>query len=231
MEIVSLGAIIDDLLNIVRGAKVNVSEPISRRQVEAWIHEYRAKLIKQDLDKGKKPHTAYIQTIPAVKLIVEDLAGSLSKVTSDLNILRTEIKIPKDLDLNHSTGITFVGDLQGNAIQVVSESRFPYQAFRRYTNNDPLAFFRDGYVYVVNADGLAYLTIRGIFENPVDVYELANSVTNLQLFSYTEGYPIPITMIPTLKAMILEKELGITVQTPSDNIANSNSEFSSNLVK
>ena len=53
---VTLATITSDLLNIIRGAHISQSEPISKRQVEGWIHQYRAFLLKQDLDKSKMPN-------------------------------------------------------------------------------------------------------------------------------------------------------------------------------
>lgn len=49
----SLNTIIDDILLIVRDNNISESENLSRVQIEQWIHQYRAYLIKQDLDKGR----------------------------------------------------------------------------------------------------------------------------------------------------------------------------------
>ena len=59
----SLNAIIDDIYNILRDNNVSESENLSRIQVEQWIHQYRAYLIKQDLDKGRDINESYVQTI------------------------------------------------------------------------------------------------------------------------------------------------------------------------
>ena len=52
MEFNSLNNIIDDLLLLLRNNNISESENLSRIQIELWIHQYRALLIKQDLDKG-----------------------------------------------------------------------------------------------------------------------------------------------------------------------------------
>ena len=49
INFVTLNTIVNDLLNVVRSSKVSRSEPISKRQIEMWVHQYRAILIKQDL--------------------------------------------------------------------------------------------------------------------------------------------------------------------------------------
>ena len=59
----SLNSIIDDILLTYRDSKISESEDLSRIQVEQWIHQYRALLIKQDLDKGRDMNEQYLQTI------------------------------------------------------------------------------------------------------------------------------------------------------------------------
>ena len=66
ISFITLNTITTDLLNIIRGAQVTQSEPISKRQLEAWVHQYRALLIKQEMDKGKMPNPDYIQTLHLV---------------------------------------------------------------------------------------------------------------------------------------------------------------------
>ena len=53
MKLNTLDSIIDDILLELRNHNISESEPISRLQVEQWITQYRAVLIKQDIDKGR----------------------------------------------------------------------------------------------------------------------------------------------------------------------------------
>ena len=61
----TLNTITTDLLNIIRNFDVSRSETISKRQLEMWVHQHRAILLKQDIDKDKLPNPDYIQSIPA----------------------------------------------------------------------------------------------------------------------------------------------------------------------
>src|SRR6056297_128435 len=105
IQFVTLNTITTDLLNIIRGAEVTQSEPISKRQLEAWVHEYRAKLLKQDLDKGKMPNPDYIQQIQALEL--EEVDESEGSIPSDIKTFRTKIQVPKTLDLNFKPGFMY----------------------------------------------------------------------------------------------------------------------------
>lgn len=205
MEQVSLKAIIYDLLDIIRGAQVADDEPISERQIETWIHQYRAILLKRDIDKGHMPNPDYIQNI-------DDISLELDAVTSRY---RTDIDIPKGIDFKHNYGLTFVGDALGDQIQILPEKRVNGQQYARWTTNDTLAYINSSRVYLYNEGTLTSVYIRGIFENPVEAAE-SNGIT----YNYDSVYPVPMSLIPIIKEEILKKELNIEWQAPSDNTNN-----------
>lgn len=225
---VTLNTITTDLLNIIRGAQLTQSEPISKRQVEAWVHEYRAKLIKQDLDKGKIPNPDYIQVLQALELEEVDEAEGTT-VDTDYQTFRTKLQIPNVLDLNFKSGFFYIGTVTGQEIQFSSEAKSRWQSYKKYTANDPIAYLKDGYIYITNDRNLRYITVRGIFEVPPMVSHLNNPNETITDVTENSPYPIPINMIPTLKQMILKSELGIEAQAYSDLTNDSASKVEPNL--
>lgn len=205
----SLKEIIFDLLNIIRGARPTDDEPISERQLESWIHDYRATLLKRDLDKGKLPNPDYIQTIDNLALTYDSGSGRY----------RTE-ELPSSIDLNYNSGITFVGDSAGYQIQLLPEKRVLWHEYNKWTQDDTLAYLRNNRIYLYNPKGLTSIYIRGIFENPIDAVE-----SNGNIYSDDDAYPMPRNLIPVLKTEILSNELGIEWRAPSDTINNTNHEI------
>jgi hypothetical protein len=216
IQFVTLDNIITDLLNIIRGSKVTQSESITRRQIEEWVNEYRALLIKQDMDKGKMPNPDYIQEIPALQLEVIDRSTG-ADMMSTTYFMRTKLTVPKTIDLNFKPGLTYVGTIDGREIQFVPESRTQWQQYKRFTGSDPLAFLRNRKLHINNVTPMDSVTIRGIFEVPTEVGNFINTNADVVTFGYRDAYPIPANMVPVLKEMILSKELGIMAQSPSDN--------------
>jgi hypothetical protein len=216
IEFVSLNTIIYDLLYVIRDSKVSQSETISTNQIEGWVHQYRALLIKQDLDKGKVTNPDYVQEIQCAKLIVVDKSEDSTIKTNRL-LVKTELKIPKTIDLNFRSGFTYIGTLDGKEIDFVPQSRVRWQKEKYYTQNSPLAYLKNEHIYIDNDHIIEWLCIRGIFELPQEVGNFINPYTNIPEFTLDSKYPIPINMLPTLKEMILQKELGIMIKTPSDN--------------
>lgn len=229
INFVTLDNIITDLLNVIRGSKVTQSESITRRQLEEWVNEYRALLIKQDMDKGKMPNPDYIQEIPGLLLEVVDKSNEVD-LDSSTYFMRTKLTIPKTVDLNFKSGLMYVGTIDGREIQFVPEGRARWQQYRRFTNNDPLAFLRNRRLYIHNVTPLTTVTIRGIFEVPTEVGNYINTNADTVTMGYRDPYPIPANMIPVLKEMILSKELGIMSQAPSDNKNDGSNEMSLNAV-
>lgn len=228
MEFYSLNTIVNDLLLLIRGSNISQSENISRRQIEQWVNQYRSVLLKQDLDKGKMPNSDYIQSIDNIKLEIVDKRDSDNDVETDFFILRSTLKIPKTLDLNHKTGLTFIGNIFGDEFQLVPESRVNWQKYRRFSGKDPIAYLKDGYLLVHNHRLLENINVRGIFEVPMEAMNFQNVINGSRLYDLTSRYPMPSNMIPILKAMILEKELGVIISTPSDKTNDSRNIVSGN---
>ena len=230
INFISLNAIVTDLLEIIRQAKVSRSEPISKRQLEAWVHQYRALLIKRDLDKGKMPNPDYIQEIPAVQLEVVDAAdgGSIETYTY---VLKTKLALPNTIDLNYKSGFMYIGTIDGHELQFIPEGRSQWQQYKKYTQKDSLVFLRNNYLYLLSVNPIQYLTIRGVFEVPTEVSNFINPNMSVRSAGIDDPYPIPINMIPTLKEMILKTELNIEMQAPSDKTNDSQHAVESNVVK
>ena len=221
---INLDKLITDLLLIIRGSQIAQSEPISKRQIEDWVHQYRALLLKRDLDKmNRSVNTDYIQELD--DLSVNLVEGSEdNQIDSNCYLLKTDNKIPKTLDLYKSNGITYIGTILGRQLQLVPYNRLFTQKYQKYTNNSELASLRNQYIYIKNNDQLRYINVRGVFENPLEVGKITGE-------DYRSNYPIPQDKVPILKQMILKQELNIESQSPSDTENDSSHRVSPNVEK
>ena len=150
-------------------------------------------------------------------------------VDTDYQTFRTKLQLPNTLDLNFKTGFTYIGTLTGQEIQLSSEAKSRWQEYKKYTSRDRVAYLKDSYIYVINDMDIRYITVRGVFEIPSEISHLNNPNESVTDITENSSYPIPINMIPTLKQMILQGELGIMVQAPSDVINESASIVEPNI--
>ena len=218
MEFVTLRTFTSDLLNIIRSSNVSSSETISIRQLEDWGHQYRALLLKRDLDKGKKPNPDYIQEIGNLRLEAVDLSGDdvVNGLETGAYIYRTTLELPKTIDLNFTSGFTYIGTPTGDEIQFIPEGRSKWQRYKKYTPDEKMCFLRERRLYVISSKALEFITVRGVFEVPSEVGRFINPVTSQPYFNLDSKYPIPINMLPELKSMILQRELKIQATAPTD---------------
>lgn len=217
---INLDKIVQDLLLIVRGASISQSEPISKRQLEDWVHQYRAFLLKRDLDQKKMINPDYIQEIPNLKTTLVVGSGD-NDISSDTYISKSDDKLPKTLDLNHKSGIVYVGTILGDQIQLVPYNRFKLQKYRKYTGKDKIAFLRNQYLYIHNNELLDYVNVRGVFENPLELTDFNDE-------DYRANYPLPMDKVNTVKQLILSKELGMEIQSFTDDKNDSTHKVSPN---
>lgn len=206
MKLNTLNTIIDDILLELRNSSVAESEHISRIQIEQWIANYRAVLIKQDIDKGRDINPMYIQTMPCIHLDkVDTVAGKIE--------YKSNIELPKLIDFHFRTGLVYVKDMYGNLIQLGHETKMKYQRYRKYTCSDCIAYIKNNRLYIEGSDNQPeWVEIGIIAENPADLNEC---------FDPDSEYPVPAHMIPVIKDMIFSKELNIMHQMPSDETNNS----------
>lgn len=202
----SLNAIIDDILLIYRDNEISESENLSRIQIEQWIHQYRALLIKQDIDKGREINPDYVQTFGPLHI------SKVSNCTGGYNYISDE-ELPKFIDLHFGSGLVAVKDMDGNLIQVGTETKAKYQTSRKYTCNDYIAYLKNNHLYILGPEHLEYVKIEGILEDPTQAGDCFDRDDT--------PYPVPANMIPTIRDMILRKELNVMLQMPTDNTNNS----------
>lgn len=202
----SLNAIIDDIMLIYRDSQISESENLSRIQVEQWIHQYRALLIKQDLDKGREINPDYVQTIGPMHI------SKVSNCTGGYNY-KSDEELPKFIDLHFGSGLVSVKDMDGNLIQIGTETKAKYQLSRKYTCGDYIAYLKNNHLYILGPEHLEYVKVDGILEDPTkaqDCFDMDGT-----------PYPIPANMIPVIKQMIFDNELDIMLKVPSDDANNS----------
>ena len=202
----SLNQLIDNILLIARNSNIGESEHLSRIQIEKWIIYYRALLIKQDLDKDRYVDDLYKTTIGPIHLDkVETVPGKIVYVGDK--------ELPKLISFNKSSGIVAVKDMYGNMIQLGDYTKAKYQKYRKATCGDYIAWEHNNKIFVEgDSNQLEYIMVDVIMEDPTQEKEC---------FDPDEEFPIPGSRIPLITQMIMDKELRVLTQMPSDTTNNS----------
>lgn len=212
----TLNEIAFSLLNELRGGRSSHNEHISLEQIKYNVKYYRAMFIRRDLDRNHSRFRMFEQDLGHVDLESVDSAESDS-VTSNVTITRTSNDIPKPIRLKRSQGITHISskDKVGTPIPLLDIQRHPWQQFNKYSSESAYASYRNRRIYIFNNEELESVNIRGVFEDPEDVFNFTKD-DELDIYTGDEPFPISTDMIQGIKNGLLNEELKLIAGTTSD---------------
>ncbi len=136
----TLDALSYDLINIVRSGQIANSEPISLEQVQFWISNTRAKLIKQDLDKRRSINPDIVQSL-CIDMELTDATTCPCEIAG-CTILRSTKEIPEAIELNYRNLIISVGPITLTAprFSFIDYHRAIFYNPNRFSNSIPAVF-------------------------------------------------------------------------------------------
>jgi hypothetical protein len=215
--------IIYNLKNLYRGGVTSDDEDISNRQVIFIFNYYRAKLIREDLNKKRSIDRGLIQDLGCVPVECVDAAECCDITDSGSTVLRTVNPIPDLLELYDRNLLTFVGTVdKAVSYQITPEAQVRWSKYNKYTGKKPKAFMRsdNNHIYIANAPaGLEFINVQGIFEDPEDAKEYSHC-DGTPCFTRDMDYPISAHMIPAINQLIAQNELRGLATSPSDETNN-----------
>jgi len=225
----TLNQIIYNVRNIIKDNRSDDIK-ISDRQLEFILNYYRARIIKQEVDKNRPLSPNVIQDLGSVAVSKFDKSES---ITTGNPILRTTNLIPKVLDLSNTQSLTYVGSLdKTSSFDIVSKVRSRYNKYNKYGKSYSTAYYRNRYVYVEDCPKLlTAINVEGVFENPREAANYINRDNPTYDFG-NDNYPISEYMIPVINDLILSKEINVFIQSIPDNVNDASTEIkNSNLQK
>lgn len=149
---------------------------LTSRHIYSALITARSTLIRQQSNKNQKiNHWAY-QVLPCVELITAPIHECIDCTPSKCTILRTKFKLPKlisDLDKMLFKSVT---GLDGQTrFDSDSFENTKYGSGNKYTANKPEYYQRNGYIYIKPSKLIDVITIEGLFEDPIEVWNFPSS--------------------------------------------------------
>jgi len=184
----------------------------------------REKYLRQDMnDYGKSIDNSIKQSFCQKLILVSpsecDLQGSCT------SLLRTEMMIPKPIDLHVKSAITSIKPVNrlGIPFNFTTKERIPYLIGSKFSKGIYSFLDPNGYIYFTsksNINLLECVSITGVFVNPLDLQDFNDccDCTDKKCFDeLTTEYPLQGRYIDLIRAEIIN-ELGRGKQLKEDNI-------------
>jgi len=210
----TLNEIAYNILNLVRGGRSSNNDHISTSQIKFNVKYYRAMLIRRDFARNGIITRHLEQDLGCLELIKVD-ASKCCNLPTECAVYRTVKKVPRTVRFNFSDAITHVGDVSGTGtIPIVDSNAVQWLPYDKYTKNKMKAYMIEDYIYIYNADGLKFINIRGIFEDPEDValFDCDGS----DCYNDDMDFPIPMDMLQTITQGIMSGELMMLASSVND---------------
>ncbi len=213
----TLNEIAYNILNTVRGGRSNSSEHISLDQIKFNIKHYRAMLIRRDFARNGLVTRHLEQDLGCLEL--ENVNPSkCCNLPVSCTVSRTKKKIPRTVRFNFQDAITYVGDVTGVVrIPLVTSAMVQYLPYDKYTKDKYKCYMIEDYMYVYNANGLKFINVRGVFENPEDLKHF--QCENGTCWDDNKPFPMPADMIQAIDLGLASGELQLIRSSASDTLA------------
>jgi len=213
-----LNEIIYQIKNIKSGGIQSDDVKISDEQIVDQINYYRAKLIRQEVDRGGKVDPLLIQSLLGTGdngLEVERVKFNRGQPLSGKTVFKAKLKLPKAISTSKNNLVMFVGDnLLGRPYQRSTPYKVQLDVTRSITGLVPKWFEFNESIYVITEDPLTNLVVQLVAENPLVVLEFNNQLDPYNPFDIE--YPLSSTMIDSIYKLMADTEdkiLGITDDT------------------
>lgn len=212
----TLSEIIYNVKNLLAKGRQTDDELLSDRQYAFIINYYRAKLVREQILKGRAT-TPYIQNLGEVPLISTDRNECCE---NNVCIIRTEKQLPKAVT-NGKEIITFVGTIYGEPYQRTNYQRSIWDSYSKYTSTFPKWYMQNDYIYITTPStfNLKFINVQGIFSDPTKANEFRtcdcpNDEPCYQGFDYE--YPLDTHLIDVIIKLMLQTELSVFIRTLED---------------
>ncbi len=210
----TLNEIAYNILNLVRGGRSSNNDYISTSQIKFNVKYYRAMLIRRDFARNGIITRHLEQDLGCLELIKVD-ASKCCNLPTECAVYRTVKKIPRTVRFNFRDSITYVGDVSGTgSIPIVESNAVQWLPYDKYTKNKMKAYMIEDYIYIYNADGLKFINVRGVFEDPEDVAKF--DCDGSDCYDDNMDFPIPMDMLQTITQGIMSGELMMLASSMND---------------
>ena len=201
---------------------------ITNRIIAQYIKETRAKLLEEDLSKGKIISDEFIQYLPCVEFESYAYGDACcdDDYEFDICLSRSVEKLPVTIQRNNKNMIVAVQSVDMR--KDYSETTFyraKYNGNNRFTGHTVRWYLLDGYMYLTNTNEIERLSVTGIFEDPEELTSFT-TCTGTSCFNWDGVYPITSGMAKRVVDIVLKDRLNLTYQLKEDEINNAKDDTS-----
>jgi len=187
----------------------------SNRFIYTFIKSYRAKLLRQSIDKYQEVNPFNFQTIDCLELELSILP-ECPCLTLNCKFLKSKYQLPRVIQSRNQL-LLKVYTPDGTLINNSTLEEAKNFKYTRTKNNKMFWFIHNNFLVVVDPNNmLSHVQVKGLFEDPVEL-QTVKSCNNSKCFDpLTQNYPIDTYMLDTIRTMTYEEIMRYMNQSLND---------------
>jgi len=218
--------ITSELRLTIRAQKLYDDDNLDDRLLKHWVNNQRALWIRNEVNKNHSIDDQIIQKA-CIEMEVADRSDCPVQ-TTQFDVLRSVLEIPKTIELHQSDGIIRVGPVDGLArdYSYIPLARAKFGGNGRFNKTIIFAYRYHNRMYLHSqkssnyARYIKYIMIYGLFEDPAALSRFTHIDGNA-CYSDSNDYPLNSWMWSYIKSQIVRAEFDLLIQAPVDNINDS----------
>jgi len=199
---------LQEIIYTIKSSLGSDAEEFTNRQYKFIIDYYRAKLLRQRLKAKELVSPAFSPPIHKVQL--KEIEDSDPGSVTEANVYKTVKTLPVIIPHTKETTLMYVGSTDGFLpFQETSFQALDLELYTKYIRKQPKWFLLGSTLYVTNPPDEApeYITIQGIFEDPVAAAALSEGFDATKLINFNIDYAISGDMVDTIVKLIRDNEM------------------------
>ncbi len=211
---ITLNQITSDIRNMAASGELAYAFRIEDEQIYFWVHEIRAMLISQAIQKRQNITDTWVQSISCLELQQVD-ESECCLVDTGCMVLRSVLPLPHTIETTADNSIIRVMTSTGQIISKSNPFEAKYNKYNRYTADKTQWFLKNGYLYILNSQLMKYVTVYGLFEDPSELASYT-SCTGVPCFSIDDSYPVSNKMANDITNYIIKTKVVPFLKFPQD---------------
>lgn len=189
---------------------------LSDRHIYAKLCSARSMLIKREINQKRQVSDWIVQTIPCLQLITALPNECPCAPIPGCKILRSKLPIPKPVQSAIGPELEAVTNQNGNKIYSKTDwVRRKYKSGAKFTADIADYFIKDNYLFIDESNLLEYISISGVFEDPLEV-AYADACKAPCIDPYREEFPIDEHLTDAVIQMATQELVQVFKAMPSD---------------
>lgn len=224
-----IGKIIQRVQSLYSKGVESDDSRLTSRHIYNKILTVRARLLYQEANKKRILSQWNYQTLPCVEMIEVPSHNCPCIPPVGCNILRSRHPLPKPINTTYGDLIQSVSSIDRSVkIDRVTINSLNAQRGNKYTSKKVQYFIQDGYLYISTPTRLKWLSVVGLYEDPLKAEEFkgyCDDCVDCECRDYyNTEFPIDNSLLDALIELSLNELVTVFNQSIEDTDNDSNSE-------